>query len=426
MPVNNGNNQTMIRLKTFLYAALLAVSGVTILPVVLDQASVAFAQESLRPEVGKPLQAAQELYKAKKYKEALGKVSEADKASGKNAYESYVIDRMRGSIAAATGDNDTAIRSFEAVIASPRSSPSERVTMIQAVASMYYRANNYAKAAVWLSRYFKEGGADGQMRTLLIQSYYLSGDCTSASREVQVELQADEKAGRAPSEDRLQLLANCYLKQKDNAGYATALEKLVTYYPKKDYWLDLINRIQRKPGYSERLSLDVYRLRLATGNLTAANDYMEMAQLAIASGLSAEGKKIVDQGFAAGALGVGAEAERQKRLRDLAVKRSAEEQESLAQREADAAAEKGGTALVNIGFAYVSNGQVDKGLALMEQGIRKGGLKHPEDDKLHLGIAYFMAGQKAKAMQMLKTVQGTDGAADLARLWAIQARRSAG
>ena len=415
----------MTRSRNFYVGLLWAVMAATTLSFSVGGPSVAHAQEALRPEVGKPLQAAQELAKAKKYKEAMAKVVEADKAGGKNAYESYVIDRMRGSIAMSLGDNDTAIRSFEAVIASPRSSPAERLTMMQALAGMYYRANNYSKAATWSSRYLKEGGTDGQMRTLLIQSYYLSGDCASVSRELQSELQGDEKAGRAPSEDRLQMLANCHLKQKDNAGYAATLEKLLTYYPKKDYWVDLINRIQRKPSYAERLSLDVYRLKLATGNLTTANDYLEMAQLALAAGFPGEGKKIVDQGFAAGALGAGADADRHKRLRDLAVKQLADDQKTLAQREADAATEKDGTALVNIGYAYVSSGQVDKGLSLMEQGIRKGGLKRPEDAKLHLAIAYQLAGQKAKAAQMFKTVQGTDGTADIARLWAIQIRRAA-
>jgi hypothetical protein len=60
----------------------------------------------------------------------------------------------------------------------------------------------------------------------------------------------------------------------------------------------------------------------------------------------------------------------------------------------------------------------------MEQGIAKGGLKRLEDAKLHLGIACLLAGQKAKGMQVLKTVQGSDGTADLARLWLLQAQRS--
>ena len=44
-------------------------------------------------------------------------------------------------------------------------------------------------------------------------------------------------------------------------------------------------------------------------------------------------------------------------------------------------------------------------------------LKHPDDAKLHLGIAYALAGKKAKALSTLKSVGGTDGTADLARYW---------
>jgi hypothetical protein len=36
---------------------------------------------------------------------------------------------------------------------------------------------------------------------------------------------------------------------------------------------------------------------------------------------------------------------------------------------------------------------------------------------LHLGIAYLRAGNKAKANEAFRGVKGTDGAADLARLW---------
>ena len=43
--------------------------------------------------------------------------------------------------------------------------------------------------------------------------------------------------------------------------------------------------------------------------------------------------------------------------------------------------------------------------------------KHLDDARLHLGIAYLRAGNKAKANETLRAVKGTDGAADLARLW---------
>ena len=216
---------------------------------------------------------------------------------------------------------------------------------------------------------------------------------------------------------------NAALKQNDTSGYVYAVEKLVTYYPKKEYWIDLLSRLQRKPNFSDRLALDTYRLSLATGSMTKANDYMEMSQLAVQAGHPAEGRQVVDQGFAAGILGTGAEADRHKRLRDLMVKRTEEDKQAQAADLAEALQAKDGNALVNVGFNQVLGGQVAKGVTLMQQGIAKGGLKRADDARLHLGIAQTLAGEGAKAQATFKSVTGNDGTADLARLWALYARR---
>ena len=59
----------------------------------------------------------------------------------------------------------------------------------------------------------------------------------------------------------------------------------------------------------------------------------------------------------------------------------------------------------------------------MQQGIAKGGLKRPEDAKLHLGIAQLLTGNTTQSQSTLRSVSGTDGTADLARLWSLYARR---
>ena len=101
----------------------------------------------------------------------------------------------------------------------------------------------------------------------------------------------------------------------------------------------------------------------------------------------------------------------------------AEAKATLSADEAEAVKAKDGNALVTVGFNLVVNGQAAKGLGLMQQGITKGGLKRPEDAKLHLGVAQTMAGDNAKAQATFRTVGGNDGSADLARLWALQARK---
>ena len=381
------------------------------------------AQESLRPEVGRPLQAAQDLVKAQKFKEALAKVRDADAVGGKNAHESYLIERMRIAAASGAGDVDTAARAFDAINGNPKLNSADKLRMIESLAGGSYRAGNYARAMQWSQRYFKEGGSSSAIRTLLIQSQYLSGDFAGAQRELTTEIQAAERAGSPPPEERIKLLMNAALKQNDTSGYVYAVEKLVTYYPKKEYWIDLLSRLQRKPNFSDRLALDTYRLSLATGSMTKANDYMEMSQLAVQAGHPAEGRQVVDKGFAAGILGTGAEADRHKRLRDLMVKRTEEDKQAQAADLAEALQAKDGNALVNVGFNQVLGGQVAKGIALMQQGIAKGSLKRADDARLHLGIAQTLAGEGAKAQATFKSVTGNDGTADLARLWALYARR---
>ena len=59
-----------------------------------------------------------------------------------------------------------------------------------------------------------------------------------------------------------------------------------------------------------------------------------------------------------------------------------------------------------LGMSLVYSGEAAKGVQLMQQGIAKGGLKRPEDAKLHLGIAQLVAGDKAKAQATFKTRAG--------------------
>jgi len=166
----------------------------------------------------------------------------------------------------------------------------------------------------------------------------------------------------------------------------------------------------------------VYRLRLATGNIASAADYMELAQLVLQQGIAAEAKMVMDKGYAAGILGKGEEASRHGRLRDLVNKKLDESQKKRADDERDALAAKDGNALVNLGLNYAYEGKQEKGFKLVEQGIRKGGLKRPEDAKLRLGEAELLLGNRQRGVQTLREVRGNDGAADIARLWVLYAR----
>ena len=391
-----------------LFAAAIAASSLT-----LSLAQSVHAADTVRMEVGKPLQEAQKLTAAGKHKEALAKLREADRVQAKTPFELYQIDYVRAAAAAAAGDNDTAAKSFEAVINSGRLPAAQQPKFIQGLAGMYYRAKDWPKTILWINRSLKEGET-AQMRDLLIQTYYVSGNYAQAARELSAQ------SSRGASEGQLQMLANIQLKQGDKAGYVNTLEKLAGSYPKASYWADLLNRVSGKPGFSSRLDLDLQRLKLANGLLIKPAHYMEMGQLALLAGNPAEALKVIAQGYKSGVLGTGLDAARHQRLKDLALKNQAMNVTTLAADEADLIKNRNADGLAALGFAQVSDGQFDKGLALMLQATKMKGIKYPNEAKLHLGIAYANAGKKANAIAAWKTVQGTDGAADLARYWIMQ------
>jgi hypothetical protein len=375
--------------------------------------------QALRPEVARPLQQAGELLKAGKAKEALAKVRDADAVPNKNAAEQLTIERMRGAAAQRAGDHATVIQAFEAAYASGKLAPAEQAQVAESLAYAYAQTNNVPKAQAWIARAQQAGGSSPQLKQLMAWLQAQSGDHAAIARDAAAAVSAAEQAGQRPAEADLLRLADAQMRG-NLPGYNSTLEKLLAHYPKKDYWAAVLARLPRKAGFADRHALDVMRLKLASGTMSATDEYMEMAQLALQAGVPAEAKKIVERGFASGALGSGPEAGRHQRLRDLVLKQDAESSAGLAARSAEAAAAKDGNALVQVGWVLVSRGQVDPGIALIEQGIAKGGLKRPEDARLRLGMAQLQSPQaRAKATQTLRSVQGTDGTADIARLWLL-------
>ena len=391
----------------------------TLTLVLIAAASLSLAQaQGLRAEVGRPLQQAGDLLKAGKAREALAKVREAEAVSGRTPAEQLTIDRMKAAAAQRAGDMATTIQALEAIY--PRAAGAEQGQVAEQLASAYAQQRNNARATEWITKAVQAGNNSASVKQMQSFLQGASGDYTAIARDAGAAVASAEQAGRRPDEGDLLRLADAQQRTGNMAGYGGTLEKLLANYPKKDYWNAYLGRLPRKAGFGDRFALDVMRLRLASGTLSKTDDFMEMAQLALQAGLPTEGRRIADQGFKTGVLGTGPEAARHQRLRDLAVKQEGDAKASATAQIADAQTQKSGDALVKVGYIQVSLGEVESGIKLIEQGIAKGGLRFPEDAKLRLGMAQLQnAKTKGTAVQTLRSVKGTDGVADVARLWVI-------
>jgi hypothetical protein len=378
------------------------------------------SDKSARPEVGKPLQAAAAAVSARNGKAAAAELKKAEAVGNRCPYEDFIIEQMRAAVATASGDNAGAMRSHEALLASGRLSSSEQLRSLQSLSALSYQNKEYAKSIAWTNKYYQAGGTDNSLKAIQAQSYYLSNDCPNAIKTQNELINADVKNGNRPAESGLQLVAACASQMKDGVGLLKAREQLVNFYPKKEYWVDLIKAVSNRPGFSDRLALDVSRLEIALGTLNSDSRYMEAAQYAMIAGSSGEARQVVDRGFATKVLGNGQQGERHNRLRKMVMETVAKEEPALDQRVTEAQANlKNGDAIASAAYAYVGYGQPAKAIPLLEQAIAKAEFKHKDDAKLDLALAYIAVGQQSKAAALLPTITGTDGTGDLARLWTM-------
>lgn len=415
----------LIKKSTWVLAMAAMISSSALMPAVVSAAakdSKKSEQPSIRPEMGESLKAAQDAMAAKDNKGALARIAEAEAAvPNPTEYERYILDRLRGSAAVGAGDTALALKAFNAVVESSHLPPEEKLPTLDALVRLSFSSRNFPATVEAVQKYRQAGGNKPETLEILAQALYLSQRYKEAAAELTAQIQAVEAAGKIPSKQQIELLASCALKQNELPGYLAALRNMVSYYPDKRYWLDLVIRTGNRSGFSDRFSLDIYRLRDYTGTFEDTSDYMEAVQLALQAGFPGEADRFFKAGEKAGKLPVRnhPDADRHRRLRDLVSRKITEDKALLAEGERQAARAANGDALVATGFNLVMYGDYAKGLELMNQGIAKGGLARPEDAKLRLGYAYGVAGRFDEAQKALAQVRGNDGAADLAALWRI-------
>ncbi len=423
------NSPTM---RPFCLSALVAFAMLT--PVAWAQtaptpaaAASAPAGPTIRAELRAPLLDAQTLINEKKYALAKEKIQAANAVPDQTAYESYITARVALTIALAEDDAPGATKFVEQVLQLNATGawlkPEETLPLMHAVGIAHYRVKNYAQSAVWMDRNIKAGGTDRAVKDARIQAYMLSNNLQRGTELINEEIAASEVAKTAPPQTYLEMLAQARNNLKDVAGSTRALELLVQYYPSKDHWRSVINRLWARSDLATRLQLDVFRLAFYTGTPEETNDYSEYIDFAQKSGFSGEALRTFDQGAAAGLLATGSSAEAHKKLRAKLALENEQDRKTLAADIANALKKPDGSAAFNVGLNMVGMQQFDKGLDLMEKAIAKGIAKRPEDARLRLAVAYVQAGQTDKATQTFTTVSGPEGLTELVRYWTWAIRK---
>jgi hypothetical protein len=405
---------------------LLAAIGLGAVPALVQTAhaqdkKAEAPQETVRKDMAKLLdgKVIGPLIDAKKYGEVNAMLDQADAMPNKNSYEQYFINRMRLAVALGQQDRASLIKYLEAALASGRLEKDEKTKFTQALAGYYQEEKNWPKTIENLQKY-GELSNDPKVPRQIMAVRFEAGDYKGVQTDLLKKLEDGIKNNQPMTREELHMLADASHRLKDKNNYLVALEGLVRWHPRDSYWSDMLYRTRGKENYNIRFSSDIVRLQKVATTKMEEQDYIELAEVDQLEGQFIEGKAVLDAGIANGAVTQNAKV---KKLKAELDKAAADDMKNIAASESSARKAKNGTGLVNLGYAFVTMGQYDKGLQLIQEGIAKGGLKNAEDAKLRLGYSYAMAGKKEEAIKILETVQGNDGRADLARYWILWINR---
>lgn len=386
-------------------------------------AQAAATTDMLRPPMAAALQSVQTLLGTGKAQEARLTLRDVEqKVLDRTPYENYLFQRLKAAAAVALSDDTTAAAATQEALATGKASVEERRTLLAQLTGFALKLKDNDAALKWALAHLEAGGTDENVRAALVRAALGKGDCKPAVEQLAFLIEAAEKRGEKPAEAQLRAAVACQAKLGNDEGYYLGLERLLGHHPRKEYWADLIARLQRRAGFSDRLLLDTFRLMHRVGAMEDADDFMSAAQLAVLAALPGEARAFLQAGFEVGVLGKGPGAQAQRDLLARATRESEADKAQLDESEKQAAAAADGRRAFQLGQAALSYGQPDRAVRLMEQGLAKGISRHSQDARLHLAIALSAVGRVADARRQLAELPSQDGLAELGRLWLIALR----
>jgi tetratricopeptide (TPR) repeat protein len=373
--------------------------------------------------IAKPMTAAQEAMKAKRWQEVLNKVKEAEAVPGaKSGFDQYYMAEFRGYAYHNLRQDADAARELENALNSPCMPEAKKADRYKALVGLYTSLKNYPKAIDYANRGLKLT-RDPEMQVALAQAYYQSGNNKDAAR-VMKELLAS--SDRAPKEQQLLLIRAACEKAGDNACVSQAYEKLVVYYPKPEYWQNLMKAL-RQGDTDDIQAHNVMRLALHVNVLKDPDQFKELAQLSLEQKLACEAQTVLEQGFTKKVFVEKRDVDVNTRLLDAAKKEAATEKAALPKSEAAAQSAATGDALVKAGAQALGCGDAAKAKQLIQAGITKGSLakgdpkeaERNDEAYILLGMAHLKNNNKAEAAKAFRNVKKDPTMVRIAKLWLL-------
>ncbi|RLU00611.1 MAG: hypothetical protein D9N14_04915 [Ketobacter sp.] len=368
---------------------------------------------ALREKIYKVLTEAQAKAEENQPAEALKILDGLKKSSGLNSYEAAMMWKFYAYIYYSQDNHQQAIQSYENLLRQEALPRALELEALYSAGQLYFAQENYKKSIDYLDRWFAlTDTPTPQAYIMLGQAYYQLNQMNKALPPIRSAIaMAEQSEGRA-KESWYLLLRALYFEQNNYQAGADVLEKLIQYYPKKEYWVQLSSAYGELKQESKQLS--TLEIAYRQGLLDRESEWLTLAQLMIFNDIPYKAAKVLEKGIDKGI--IRPEKDNLKLL-SYAWSTAQEAKKALPVLVQAAATSQSGEIDIQLGSTYYQLDEWNQAVRYLREGISKGDLKHKGNAYLLLGLSLFNMNEFEDARYAFKQAATFDGAKTSANQW---------
>ena len=341
--------------------------------------------QAVSKEVYDRIQKAQEEVDAKNYDGALRILNALRNKDTLTDYEKQNVLNYVGFVYYNQDNIPKAMETYEEMLRIPTMEDQIRKQTIYTLSQLNTMQENYDRAIQLIEEYFVlETNPAPEPYILYAQNLYQVNRFADMIPPIETAMDVARKREKEVKEDWYVLLNFAYFQQEDYAKVRDIQKILLVNWPKKRYWFSLAGAYTEL-GEEENL-VYAYDAAHTQGMLEKESELVTMAQLFMQAEVPYKAATLLDKEMKAGRV---TGAAKNYRLLSQAWTLSQEDEEAIPALQEAARLSDDGELDVRLGNAYLNLGQYGECVSAVESGIRKGGLKSPDNAQISLGMCLY-------------------------------------
>ena len=311
--------------------------------------------------------------------------------------------------------NDTvnSIRTYEKLVLIPTLEPQLKKQTLYTLSQLHTMQEDYNKALTTIDEYFiMETNPAPDPFILKAQNLYQVKRYQEMIEPIETAMQVATKRQKEIKEDWWVLLNFAYFQQENYAKVRDIQKTLLMSWPNKNYWFSLAGAFTEL-GEDDNL-INAYASAHTQQMLEKEAELVTMAQLFMQREVPYLAGSLLEKEMASGRV---AKSGKNYRLLSQAWQLAMETEKAIPALQEAARLAEDGELDVRLGNAFLNSGDYAECVKSVQTGIRKGGLKSPDNAQISLGMCQYNERKYQASIDAFRAAAKTERSRRVSNQW---------